>query len=111
MAKQPYRPSGFGRLNPIVTMLWASCEKREAFMLSRVSMKTTIGFLGILGIICSAFAQQAPREQGTAAGGGEARPRPTVAPLFVKVEWGRPPSQVDTKVRYTPVPENVSDPN
>jgi hypothetical protein len=83
----------------------------EAFMLRRVSMKTTIGFLGILGMICSAFAQQAPREQGAAPGGGEARPRPTLAPLFLKVEWVRPPSQIDTKVRYMPVQENVSDPN
>jgi hypothetical protein len=65
--------------------------------------------LAILGMTCSAFAQQAPRDE--AAGGGEARPRATVAPLFLKVEWVRPPSQIDTKVRYTPVQENVSDPN
>ena len=64
--------------------------------------------LAILGMICSAFAQQAPREE---AAGGEARPRATVAPLFLKVEWVRPPSQIDTKVRYTPIQENVSDPN
>src|SRR6202030_248604 len=50
-----------------------------------------------------------PRDE--AAGGDEARPRATVAPLFLKVEWVRPPSQIDTKVRYTPVQENVSDPN
>jgi len=68
------------------------------------SMKMTIGFLAILGIACSSFAQQAP-------GGADARPRPTVAPLFLKVEWVRPPSQIDTKVRYSPVQENVSDPN
>ena len=76
-----------------------------------VSVKTTVGFLVMLGMVCGAFAQQAPREQGAAAGGGEARSRATVAPLFLKVEWVRPPSQEDTKVRYTPVQENVSDPN
>jgi hypothetical protein len=79
-------------------------------MLRCVSVKTTVGFIVILGMICSAFAQQAPREQGAAAG-GEARQRATVAPLFLKVEWIRPPSQNDTKIRYTPVQENVNDPN
>ena len=39
------------------------------------------------------------------------QPRPTVAPLFMKVEWVRPQSQVDTKVRYMPVQENIADPN
>src|SRR6202049_2970643 len=92
-------------------MPWASCAKREALMLRSVSVKTTVGFLAISGMICSAFAQQAPREGGAAASGGEARPRATVAPLFLKVEWVRPPSQNDTKVRYTPIQENVSDPN
>ena len=54
-------------------------------------------------MICSAFAQQ--------AGGGEARPRATMPPLAFKVEWVRPANQVDTKIRYTPVQENVADPN
>jgi hypothetical protein len=76
-------------------------------MVRCISVKTTVGFLAILGMTCSAVAQQAARE----AGGGEARPRATVAPLFLKVEWVRPTSQNDTKVRYTPVQENVSDPN
>ncbi len=80
-------------------------------MLRCVSVKTTAGFLAILGMMCSAFAQQAPRGEGAPAGGGEARPRVTVAPLFLKVEWVRPPSQNDTKVRYAPVQENVNDPN
>src|ERR1700730_687265 len=79
-------------------------------MLRCMSVKTNVGFIVILGMICSAFAQQAPREQGAAAG-GEGRQRATVAPLFLKVEWVRPPSQNDTKIRYTPVQENVSDPN
>jgi len=68
------------------------------------SLKMTIGFLALLAIACNAFAQQAPR-------GAEERPRATVAPLFLKVEWVPPPSQSDTKVRYSPVQENVSDPN
>jgi hypothetical protein len=66
-------------------------------------MKMTVGLLAMLGIVCGVFAQQ--------AGGGEARPRATMPPLVLKVEWVRPASQVDTKVRYTPVQENVGDPN
>jgi hypothetical protein len=80
-------------------------------MLRCVSVKTTVGFLSLfLGMICSAFAQQAPREEGK-AGGGEGRPRATAAPLFLKVDWVRPANQIDTKVRYMPVQENVGDPN
>ena len=69
-------------------------------MLRQCPAKTTIGLLGLLGMICSVSAQQAP-----------ARPPVTAAPLAFKVEWVRPRSQEDTKVRYTPVQENVSDPN
>jgi len=70
-------------------------------MLRRVSMKTAVGCLAILGMISSAFGQE----------GGEAGSRATVPPLFLKVEWVRPASQENTKVRYSPVQENVSDPN
>src|SRR5258706_616296 len=73
-------------------------------MLRSVSVKTSVGFLAISGIVSIAFAQQAPV-------GGGARPVPTAAPLAFKVEWVRPASQEDTKVRYTPVQENVKDPN
>lgn len=65
----------------------------------------SIAILAISGMISSATAQQ------PAPGTGEARPRVTVAPLFFKVEWVRPANQSDTKVRYTPVQENMSDPN
>ena len=78
-------------------------------MLRCVSAKTTVGFLGIFAMTWSAFAQQAPRPEGAA--GGEARPRVTVAPLFLKVDWVRPANQEDTKVRYMPVQANVADPN
>src|SRR2546426_797275 len=57
--------------------------KREGFMSCSVSVKTFVGFLAILGMVCSAFAQQAP------AGGG-VRTAPTAAPLAFKVEWVRP---------------------
>jgi len=73
-------------------------------MLRFVPVKTTVGIVATLGMICSASAQQAPR-------GGEARTAATMAPLFFKVDWVRPPSQNDTKVRYMPVQENVGDPN
>jgi hypothetical protein len=47
----------------------------------------------------SASAQQAPP------------PAPVAATLAFKVEWVRPTSQEDTKVRYMPVQQNVADPN
>lgn len=70
-------------------------------------MKSIVGFVAAFALVCSVFAQQAPRGEG----GAEARPRVTAAPLFIKVEWVRPHSQDDTKVRYTPVQENIADPN
>ena len=60
--------------------------------------KTTVGILVLFLMMCSAFAQ-------------EARQPATAAPLAFKVEWVRPKNQEDTKVRYTPVQQNVSDPN
>jgi hypothetical protein len=65
-------------------------------------------FLVIFGIILGAslFAQA----QQTVAG-GQARPGATAAPLFLKVEWVQPQSQADTSKRYSPVQENVVDPN
>lgn len=38
-------------------------------------------------------------------------PRPVAASLAFKVEWVRPASQEDTKVRYMPVQANIADPN
>jgi len=70
-----------------------------------VPVKVTVGFLAILGMIGSVSAQQ------EGVGRGEARPRATVPPLYLKVDWVRPSSQNDTKVRYTPVQENIGDPN
>jgi hypothetical protein len=51
--------------------------------------------------LVAAMAQQAP----------PARPAPVPATLALKVEWVRPASQEDTKVRYMPVQENIADPN
>lgn len=70
-------------------------------MLRLISVKTAVGFLAIAGTIGTAFAQE-----------GEAgRARPTFAPLAFKVEWVRPASQENTKVRYMPAQENIADPN
>ncbi len=74
-------------------------------MLPCFSVKTAAGLVVIFGMMSSAFAQEVARE------GGEAGPRATAAPLFLKVEWVRPANQENTKVRYSPVQENVSDPN
>jgi len=52
----------------------------------------------IFGMVSGAFAQ-------------EARQPATAAPLAFKVDWVRPRSQEDTKIRYTPVQENIADPN
>ena len=41
----------------------------------------------------------------------EGKQPPKVAPLAFKVDWVRPHNQDDTKVRYTPVQENIADPN
>jgi hypothetical protein len=38
-------------------------------------------------------------------------PAPVAATLAFKVEWVRPASQEDTKVRYMPVQANIADPN
>ena len=50
-----------------------------------------------LAILSTAFAQE--------------RPFATTVPVFLKVEWVRPDSQADTKVRYGEVQENIVDPN
>jgi hypothetical protein len=52
----------------------------------------------IFGMVYGAFAQ-------------EARQPATAPPLAFKVDWVRPRSQEDTKIRYTPVQENIADPN
>ena len=67
-------------------------------MLRCALVKTTVGILVLSVMICTAFGQ-------------EARQPATSAPLAFKVEWVRPKNQEDTKVRYTPVQQNVSDPN
>ncbi len=59
-------------------------------------MKIVIRLVAFLGAI-SCLAQQAPR--------------PVPPPLALKVEWVRPANQENTKVRYMPVQENISDPN
>ncbi len=61
-------------------------------------VKRTVGILIVLLMVSSAFAQ-------------EGRAPATAAPLAFKVDWVRPHSQDDTKVRYTPVQENIADPN
>ena len=66
-------------------------------MLRCISART-VALLVLFGMTCGAFAQ-------------EARQPATAAPLAFKVDWVRPRNQEDTKIRYTPVQENVSDPN
>src|SRR5260370_6719919 len=67
-------------------------------MLRCIPARATVVLLILFGMICGAFAQEAG--QPAAA-----------APLALKVDWVRPRNQEDTKIRYTPVQENVSDPN
>jgi hypothetical protein len=66
----------------------------------KASGKTASGLLLILAMCGSAFAQE-PGE----------RPRATVPPLFMKVEWVRPADQADTKKRYVPMQSNIADAN
>jgi hypothetical protein len=92
-------------------------------MLQHISIKSAAGFLAVLGMVCGslAFAQQAAQQQpqgqagagqrGQAGGGGgagQARPGQVVAPLFLKVEWVRPPIQTG---QVPMIQENVVDPN
>jgi len=83
------------------------------------SRKLAAGFLSLLGLVCGslASAQQAPQAQGEAGapqragragGAGQARPGQVVAPLYLKVEWVRPPSQT---AQVPMVQENVVDAN
>lgn len=89
----------------------------------RCSIKSTASFLAVLGMVCTAFAfaQQAPQpqEEGQDGAGqrvqargagraGQARPGEVVAPLFLKVEWVRPPIQTG---QVPMVQENIADPN
>ncbi len=73
-----------------------------------VSVKTAVGLVAMI-TACGAFAQQGSQAAG--AVGGEARPRVTAPAMVFKVEWVRPASQDNTKVRYMPVQENIADPN
>src|ERR1700739_4780314 len=67
-------------------------------MLRSIPARATIALLIVFAITCGAFAQ-------------EARQPATAPPLAFKVDWVRPKNQEDTKIRYTPVQENIADPN
>lgn len=97
-----------------------------------VSVRSTVGLLVVLGLVCGAlaFAQQAPQGQGQGRGGrgggaagagaanagggaaggagGAAQQRASNAPLIFKVDWVRPASQT---AQTAMVQENVTDPN
>jgi hypothetical protein len=105
-------------------------------MLRHISTRSIVGFLAVLGMVCSTFvfgrapAQQAPaapeQRQGRGAAGalgaagaarggaargggaGQAAPGATLAPLFLKVTWIRPPSQT---AQTQAVQENIAEPN
>jgi hypothetical protein len=100
-------------------------------MQRRVSIWSIGGLLAVLGMVCSAFvfgrtpAQQAPAAQeqrqgrgtggaqgatGAARGGGagQAAPGATVAPLFLKVTWIRPPDQTG---QTQALQENIAETN
>jgi hypothetical protein len=66
--------------------------------------------IGLLAMpLTQAFAQAPPGGAQPLPGG--ALPLSVAAPLVFKVEWVRPASQEDTKVRYMPVQANIADPN
>ena len=77
-------------------------------MLRSVSVRSTMGFLAVLGLVCSAFvfAQQAPQGQAQGqgrggrggGGGGGAAQAPS---LVMKVEWTRPAATVDQQLAVT----------
>ena len=82
-------------------------------MLCDDSVKLTLGLLIALGMICAVSAQQPATAQGGQAqgrggGGGTGLARASALPMFLDVNWVRPPSQTgQTKV----VQDNIADPN
>jgi hypothetical protein len=103
-------------------------------MLRCVSVRSTVGLLAVMGLMCGtlAFAQEAPQAgrggrgggagaqggagRGAAAaaganaagGGGGGAQRASTAPLILKVDWVRPASQT---AQTAMVQENVADTN
>jgi hypothetical protein len=84
-------------------------------MSRRVSVKSSLKLLATMAMVFCAFlfAQQLARGQEEGAkpgggGGGQARPGMVAAPLVLKVDWVRPPSQTG---QVPAVQENISDPN
>ena len=80
-----------------------------------VSVKSIPGFLATLALVCGAliFGQLPARAQEQAArpaggGAGQARPGEVAAPLYMKVEWVRPPSQTG---QVPVIQENIVNPN
>jgi len=67
-------------------------------MLRCTPARVIVVLLVLSGMTCGMLAQ-------------EGRQPAKVAPLAFKVDWVRPHNQDDTKVRYTPVQENIADPN
>ena len=83
-------------------------------MLDRVSLKSIVGFLLVLGIVCSlpVFGQEPQRGQGRQGvalrqGGTESARASSAAP-FMKIEWVQPPDQ---KGQVPVVQANIADPN
>ena len=62
----------------------------------RDSLLSAAKFVCAASTLCTVFAQ-------------EPAARMTAPSLAFKVDWVRPPSQENTKVRYTPVQENIAD--
>src|SRR3990170_3178568 len=87
-------------------------QKGSVFMLvsDSVRVRSTVGFLAVLGLTCGAWAfAQAPQgpAQGQGRGGrGGGAQRAATATLVFKVEWVRPASQTE---QVAVVPENVGD--
>jgi hypothetical protein len=106
-------------------------------MLRFVSVRSIVGYLAVLGLLCSALVfGQAPAAQGQGrgrggggaaagaagaqgaapaagaarggGGAGQAAPGATLAPLFLKVVWVRPPNQT---AQVAAVQENIVDTN
>ena len=73
-------------------------------MLRHVSVRSFVGFLVALGMVCAMSAHQQAHAQGGGTGGASV----AVPQLFFDVNWKRPPSQDgQTKV----VQENIGDAN
>lgn len=77
-------------------------------MTYRISINRLAGLVAAIALLFTGVALAQQPAQGRGGGGGTGAARASAAPLFMKVEWVRPPNQTG---QVPVVQENVADPN